>query len=108
MREIKAVIQPQRLGRLRAAFRHMREFPGMTVTHAEGCSYHEGPEEAGDVWCELTEFSPKVRIEILAPEEKVLEILRIIHETCHTGQKGDGIVWVTDVGAFRQLRYEPS
>jgi nitrogen regulatory protein P-II 1 len=108
MREIKAVIQPQRLSRLRSAFRRMKEFPGMTVIHAEGCSYHEGPEATGDVWCELTEFSPKVRIEIIAPEEKIDEILRIIHETCHTGQKGDGIAWVTEVGAFRRLRYEPT
>jgi nitrogen regulatory protein P-II 1 len=107
MREIKAVIQPQRLSRLRSAFRRMQGFPGMTVVHAEGCSYHDGPESHDDVWSELTEFSPKVRIEIIAPEEKVVEILGIIHEICHTGQKGDGIAWVTDVGAFRQLRYEP-
>jgi len=105
MKEIKAVIQPRRLSRLRSAFRQMKAFPGMTVVHAEGCSYHEESEVNREILCELTEFSPKVRIEIIAPDEKVDEILGIIHEIVHTGQKGDGIVWVTDVTVFRRLRH---
>jgi nitrogen regulatory protein P-II 1 len=107
MKEIKAVIQPQRLNRLRSAFRLMREFPGMTILQAEGCSYHEGPQSSDDWRAELTEFSMKVHIAILAPEEKVDEIVRIIHETCHTGRKGDGIVWVSEVGLFRRLIDDP-
>ena len=35
----------------------------------------------------------------------VEEIVKIIYECAHSGQKGDGIVWVTDVGAFRRLRH---
>lgn len=105
MKEIKAVIQPHRLSRLRHAFRCMKGFPGMTVVHAEGCSADEGDGTDTDLQCELTEFSSKVRIEIVAPEEKVQEIVKIIYECGHSGQKGDGILWVTDVGAFRRLRH---
>jgi nitrogen regulatory protein P-II 1 len=107
MKEIKAVIQPQRLGKLRNAFRQMREFPGMTVSRAEGCSPHEEPEVGHNIREELTDFSPKVRIEIVAPDDKVEEIVRIIHAHAHTGQQGDGLVWVTDVVSVQSIRLEP-
>ena len=48
MKEIKAIIQPNRLARLREQFRRIPDFPGMTVMHAEGSGYHPGkPHEAG-------------------------------------------------------------
>lgn len=105
MKEIKAVIRPHRLGRLRHAFRQMKGFPGMTVVHAEGCSADEEFADDQDLVCQLTEFSTKVRIEIVAPEDKVEQIMTVIYEAGHTGEKGDGVVWVTDVGAFRRLRH---
>lgn len=107
MKEIKAVIQPHRLSRLRQALRGMKGFPGMTVVRAEGCSSQEGSEFDNNLVSELTEFSVKVRIEIVAPDEKVEEIVKIVRDIGHTGQKGDGVVWVTDVGAFHRLRDDP-
>jgi nitrogen regulatory protein P-II 1 len=107
MKEIKAVIQPQRLGKLRNAFRQMRGFPGMTVSRAEGCSQHEEPEVGHNIREELTDFSPKVRIEIIAPDDKTEEIVRIIYANAHTGRQGDGIVWVSDVVDFQQIRLAP-
>ena len=48
MREIKAVIQPARLARVREAFRRIPDFPGMTVSRAEGSGYHpDKPRPAG-------------------------------------------------------------
>jgi nitrogen regulatory protein P-II 1 len=104
MKEIKAVIQPQKLGKLRSAFRRMRGFPGMTVSRVEGCSQHEEPEIGHNIQEELTDFSPKVRIEIVTPDDKVEEIVRIIYASAHTGRQGDGIVWVTEVADFRAIR----
>ena len=45
----------------------------------------------------------KIRIEIVAPDEMVEDILRIIHDNAHTGQLGDGVVWVTEVNRFMRL-----
>ncbi|MGX2039076.1 P-II family nitrogen regulator [Methylocaldum sp. MU1018] len=104
MKEIKAIIQPQRLSKLRNAFRRMRGFPGMSVSRVEGCSQHEEPEVGQNIREELTDFSPKVRIEIVAPDDKVDEIVEIIRENSRTGQVGDGIIWITDIGSFEQIR----
>ena len=104
MKEINAVIPPGRLPRLRAAFRRLPDFPGMTVVKAEGSGYHPGKPHAPGVKGELTEYSARVRIEIVSPDEMVGSLVALIHANCHTGQPGDGVVWVKTVEAFRRLR----
>lgn len=104
MREIKAIIQPGRLARLREAFRRIADFPGMTVTRAEGSGYHPGkPHDAG-IRGELTEYSERIRIELVVPDDAVDEYVALIHSVCHTGRPGDGVLWVTPVEHFHRLR----
>ncbi|MGZ8251052.1 MAG: P-II family nitrogen regulator, partial [Methylophilaceae bacterium] len=45
---------------------------------------------------------PKVRIEMVTPDDLVEGVLQILVEVGHTGQVGDGIVWVTP--AERMIR----
>lgn len=104
MKEIKAVIKPTRLSRLREAFRKLPDFPGMTVIRAEGSGYHPNKPLSPGIKSELADYTAKVRVEIVARDEEVDELLRLIHEICHTGQVGDGVVWVSDVRDFRRLR----
>jgi nitrogen regulatory protein P-II 1 len=104
MKEIKAVVKPTRLPRLREAFRKLPDFPGMTVTQAEGSGYHPNKPLWPGIKSELADYTAKVRIEIIARDEEVEELLRVIHEICHTGQIGDGVVWVTPVEFFHRLR----
>ncbi|MFM2435587.1 MAG: hypothetical protein RL063_1568, partial [Pseudomonadota bacterium] len=40
MKEVKAIIQPHRLSKIRSALRNIKNFPGMTVTKVEGCGHH--------------------------------------------------------------------
>jgi nitrogen regulatory protein P-II 1 len=104
MKEIKAIIQPQRLDRLRDALREMPGFPGMSVSRVEGCSPPEGPQPGQGLREELTDFSLKIRIEIVAPDERVDEIVDLIYAHTHTGRRGDGILWVTEVVSFQRIR----
>ena len=96
MIEIKAVIRPNKLSMVRAALMDTPGFPGMTVSKAEGCSAPNKVEKAS-IKDELTDYTQKIRIEIVCPDE-VADLLmdKIIH-VCQTGQVGDGIVWMTDV-----------
>ncbi len=103
MKEIKAVIQPNRLTRLRDAFREVQNFPGMTIIKVQGCRQHSGVERHDSIKEELTDFSDKIRLEILAEDHQVDEIVRVIHAATHTGQAGDGLVWVTDVLELKRL-----
>lgn len=106
MKEIKAIVQPSKLPRIREAFSRVRQFPGMSVCRIEGCSHHEAEEVPLSVREALTDFSPKVRIEIVSPDEKVAEIIEIIGRIADTGRPGDGMVWVTPVDSFRRFGAE--
>lgn len=96
MKEIRAIIRPNKLSRLRAALREMPGFPGMTVSKVEGFG---APSEHAphNIREELTDYSAKVRIEIITPDDKVDEIVRRIVSVACTGQTGDGLLWVVPV-----------
>lgn len=98
MKEIKAVIRPNKLAALREALVALPGFPGMTVSKVEGCSapsrHLSGRHTIKD---ELTDYTPKVRVEIVAPDEIAENLFARIVEIAQTGHYGDGLVWITEV-----------
>jgi nitrogen regulatory protein P-II 1 len=97
MKEIKAVIRPNKLAALRDALVLIPGFPGMTVTKVEGCSAPARHVVRHSIKEELTDFSPKVRIEIVVPDEDAEAIFKCITEVAQTGHYGDGLLWMTDI-----------
>jgi nitrogen regulatory protein P-II 1 len=96
MKEIRAVIRPQKLPRLREVLRAVPGFPGMTISKASGCGTTAG-HMPSNIREELVDFSNKLRIEIVTPDELVDELVERIVHVASTGQTGDGLVWVVDV-----------
>ena len=68
----------------------------MSVSKAEGCSA-TSLTNPGNVKDELTDYTPKVRIEIVTPDELCDSIVDLIVKNAQIGQIGDGLVWVTDI-----------
>ena len=97
MKEIKAIIRPNKLPSLRDALITLPGFPGMTVAKVEGCSAPSRHVVRQRIRDELTDYSPKVRIEIVAPDDVAEAIFQRITDIAQTGHYGDGLVWVTDV-----------
>jgi len=97
MKEIKAVVRPNKLAALRDALLQLPGFPGMTVTRVEGCSAPTRHVARQNIKDELTDFSPKIRVEIVAPDELAQAIFERISEVAQTGHYGDGLVWITEV-----------
>lgn len=102
MKEIKAIVPPHRLPKIRSALRNIKGFPGMTVTKVEGCGHHVAKPSMG-IREELTDYSPKVRVEMVTPDELVEGVLQILVEVGQTGNVGDGIIWVTPVERMVRL-----
>jgi nitrogen regulatory protein P-II 1 len=102
MKEIKAIIRPNRLGDVREALRHVPGFPGMTVSKVEGCSSptRNPPTNHKE---ELLDYSPKVRVEIVVDDEFVDPLRAAIVRAGTTRHVGDGVVWVTHVESFDYL-----
>ena len=108
MIEIKAVIRPNKLPMVRNALMETPGFPGMTVTKVEGCSAPTRVEKT-TIKDELTDYSAKVRIEIVCNEDVADTIMDRLVKACQTGQVGDGIVWKVNVDkAFFIAKSYPS
>ena len=97
MKEIKAIIRPNKLSALRDALVVLPGFPGMTVSKVEGCSAPSRHVVRQKIKDELTDYSPKVRVEIIAPDEDAEAIFKCITDVAQTGHYGDGLVWMTDI-----------
>lgn len=98
MIEIRAVVRPSRVEMLRAALRHLPEFPGMTVAKVEGCS---GTGKLGaNPWTikqDLVDFSPKSMIHIVVDEAHARPIYDTIRQIARTARPGDGLIWTMRV-----------
>jgi nitrogen regulatory protein P-II 1 len=93
MKLITAIIRPNMLDKLTVALENVPNFPGMTVSDAEGF----GQRLRTTVYDSLNPFKPKKRIEIAVNDDVVDEIVKVIRQHAHTGKKGDGIIFVMPI-----------
>ncbi len=93
MKLIIAIVRPFTLEKLVTAFEDIDEFPGMTAVDSSGF----GQRLKTTISDTLDPFKPNKRIEIVAPDELVEQIVSSIREHAHTGKKGDGIILVAPI-----------
>ncbi len=103
MKEIRAIVRPNRLERLRDALRAIPNFPGVTVFRADGFTAPAAVDKRS-VRDELTDFSPKLMVCVLCEDSMVETIRDALFAACHTGQIGDGLVWVLDIAQVHRIR----
>jgi nitrogen regulatory protein P-II 1 len=99
MKEIKAFIQPFILGKVTKALEGIPEFPGLSVSDVRG--FGRGKVENR---VRFVEYVPKVKIEIVARDEMVDRIVETIQKYAHTGNMGDGKIFVSDVERAVRIR----
>ncbi len=97
MKEVKAIIQPFKLSSVTRALQEIPGFPGMTVSDCRGFGKEKGKEGPHRVIEDLIDYIPKVRIEIILKDEWVDLVVEIIAKAAHTGNPGDGKVFVYDI-----------
>ena len=95
MKEIKAIVQSSKVQKIHDAFHSLKGFPGITAMRAEWFAPHlyraKTPKE------ELTDFSKKTLVAVLAPDDLVEKIVRILIDCTYTGQPSDGTIWISPV-----------
>jgi nitrogen regulatory protein P-II 1 len=96
MKEIKAVIGPQKLAPLQAALRAVPGFPGMTVSSAESYPAPSSrPRQS--IRQELTDHVARWRVEMLVPDEAAGPLYDAVVACLSSGAPGDSMVWISDV-----------
>ena len=96
MKKIEAYIRPEKLEDLRAEFESLH-LNGVSISQIMGCGRQRGWKE----YVRGTEidyqFLPKIKLEIVVLEEQVEELIRRITSIAHTGEVGDGKIFLYDV-----------
>ncbi len=95
MKEIKAVIGPQRLEGLYEVLRAVPGFPGMTVSRAEGY-VGPSPQVKASIRDQITDHLPRVRLEMLVPDEVADALFEAVVRHVKAGAPGDSLVWMTE------------
>ncbi|GGH22239.1 nitrogen regulatory protein P-II [Alsobacter metallidurans] len=101
MKKIEAIIKPFKLDDVKEALQEVG-LQGITVTEAKGFGRQKGHTELYRGAEYVVDFLPKVKIEIVLPDELVESAVDAIRKAAQTGRIGDGKIFVSPVeGAIR-------
>ena len=103
MKKIEAIIQPFRLEPVKEAL-HAISVQGMTVTEVKGFGVQKGIREVYRGMEYQVDFLPKVKIEVVAPDDKVQSVVNTIANNARTGRIGDGKIFVYPVEEVIRIR----
>lgn len=103
MKKIEAIVRSSKLEDIKEAL-SKSNFNGMTISQVMGCGLQKGRKE----YYRGTEINvnllPKIKIEIVAKDEKVEEIIELLCSTARTGEVGDGKIFVFNVEEAVRIR----
>ena len=104
MKEIKAYIQKRKLSQVTLALHTVEGLTGMSVTKGQGFGRGKAQGMPHRIVDDLVEYVPHVKVEIVCADDLVDEIVSVIETTAHTGNKGDGKIYVCDVTQAVRIR----
>ena len=104
MKEIKALIRPPRLYDVIVAVRELPEAPGVTVSEVRGFprSDEVDPRKSGTI--DLFDSFEMTKIECVVPDDKAELLVETIARAAHTGNSGDGKIFIADVQEVVKIR----
>ena len=103
MKKIEAIIQPFKLEPVKEAL-HAISVKGMTVSEVKGFGVQKGIREVYRGMEYQVDFIPKVKLEIVAQDDKVQSIVETIVNKARTGRIGDGKIFVYPVAEVIRIR----
>ena len=103
MKKIEAIIKPFKLDDVREALTEIG-ITGMTVTEVKGFGRQKGHTEIYRGAEYAFDFLPKVKLELILPEEMVERAIETIVETARSGKIGDGKIFVYPVEQVIRIR----
>jgi nitrogen regulatory protein P-II 1 len=103
MKQIEAIIKPFKLDEVKDALTKVG-IQGMTITEVKGFGRQKGHTELYRGAEYSVDFLPKVKIQILVPDDKVQQVVETVVKTAHTGKIGDGKIFVIPVEEVVRIR----
>lgn len=96
MKKIEAMVRPEKLDDISAALM-ANGHNAMTVTQIHGRGEQRGIALQFRGKEVMVNLIPKVKIELILEDTDVEEVIGLIKGAAHTGMKGDGKIFVSDI-----------
>jgi nitrogen regulatory protein P-II 1 len=103
MKKVQAIIKPFKLEEVKEALSKVG-IKGLTVVEVKGFGRQKGHKELYRGAEYEIEFLPKVKLEVVVPDNEVETVIETIVSSARTGRLGDGKVFVTAVEEVIRIR----
>jgi nitrogen regulatory protein P-II 1 len=103
MKKIEAIIRPLKLDEVKIALGEMG-VTGVSVSDVRGCGRQQGHREVFRGSDYTIDLPMKVKLEIVARDEDIEEIVTTIERHARTGETGDGKIFVLPMGEAIRVR----
>ena len=103
MKKIEAIIKPFKLDDVREILTEIG-ITGMTVSEVKGFGRQRGHTEVYRGAEYAVDFLPKVKIEVVLPDDQIERTVEAIIEAARSGKIGDGKIFVLPVEEVIRIR----
>jgi nitrogen regulatory protein P-II 1 len=105
MKKIEAILKPFKLEEVKDALAEVG-IEGMTVSEVKGFGRQKGHTEIYRGSEYTMDFLPKIKIEIVVPDDRADNAIAIVVHSAKTGKIGDGKIFVTSIEQAVRIRTE--
>lgn len=105
MKKIEAIIKPFKLDEVKDALAEIG-VEGMTVSEVKGFGRQKGHTEIYRGSEYTVDFLPKLKMEIVLPDEKVDAAVAALIKSARTGKIGDGKIFILPLEQAIRIRTE--
>ncbi|MFQ5667229.1 MAG: P-II family nitrogen regulator [Candidatus Binatia bacterium] len=103
MKKVEAIIKPFKLDEVKESLSSIG-IQGITVSEVKGFGRQKGHTELYRGAEYVVDFLPKVKIEIIATDEMVSQVVEAIAKSAKTGRIGDGKIFVLPIEEVVRIR----
>ncbi|HIM41991.1 MAG TPA: P-II family nitrogen regulator [Rhodospirillales bacterium] len=103
MKKIEAIIKPFKLDEVKEAL-HEVGLQGITVIEAKGFGRQKGHTELYRGAEYVVDFLPKVKIELVIPDDMLERAVEAIQQAAYTGRIGDGKIFISSIEEAIRVR----
>ena len=96
MQKVEAIIKPFKLDEVKEALNGIG-IQGITVSEVKGFGRQKGHTELYRGAEYVVDFLPKIKLEIVVPDDLVSKVVEAIQTAANTGRIGDGKIFVLPV-----------
>ena len=103
MKKLECIVRPEKLGDIKSALMAL-EILGMTISEVRGVGRQKGHTEyyRGNEY--KVDFLPKLKIEVVIPDELLRQAVDAITNSAKSGKFGDGKIFVFSVEEAIRVR----